>query len=148
MNDTTIITPNTNLFLGYSRIILLARNGVRLDIMNNCMDELTPAIWVKIITRGRKPLVIGGVYREFHLLLQQQPNNTDEIRQQINRWKRTVRGWKKASRDSKCILLGDINLDYTKWNDGEYRLKKLVQIVKEEIETEGFCQILRKITRS
>ena len=72
--------------MGYSRILLLAREGVKLDIMNECMDRDIPAIWVKLITRGRKPLVIGGIYREFHHLLQTPPNNTDEWSLQVKRW--------------------------------------------------------------
>ena len=64
-----ILKPNTELQLGYSRILLLVREGVKLSIMDECMDSMIPAIWVKVITKGRKPLIIGGLYREFHHLL-------------------------------------------------------------------------------
>ena len=143
-----VITPNTSYSMGYSRIILLVREGVKLDILDNCMDETVPAIWVKVISRGRKPIIIGGLYREFHLLLQNQhPNNTDDIKLQLERWKTTVNGWKKAARNSKCIVFGDININYNKWDQDDYRLKKFAQVVKDQIETEGFIQLLDKCTR-
>ena len=58
-----MITPNTSVRLGYSRLVLLVREGVRVSILDDCMSDTIPAIWVKVITRGRKPLVIGGLYR-------------------------------------------------------------------------------------
>ena len=143
-----LITPNTSISMGYSRIVLLVREGVRLNILDDYMDATIPAITVKLISRGRKPIIIGGIYREFHLLLQPTPNTSDDMKLQIIRWRRTVLDWKRAARNNKCIVLGDINLDYMKWNLNDYRLKKLVQIVKDDIETEGFFQLLGKITRS
>ena len=83
------------------------------------------AIWVKISTRGRKPLVIVGIYREFHHLLQPSPNNTDEWPQQVTRWNTTLNNWKKATKDSKSIVFGDLNIDFLRWNTPEYRLKKI-----------------------
>ena len=73
-----IVTPNTEISMGYSRIILLVREGVQLTILNNCMDDNIPAIWVKLTSKGKKPLTIGGIYREFHHLLQPLPNLTDD----------------------------------------------------------------------
>ena len=73
-----LITPNTMRRMGYSRLVLFVREGVKLDVMENCMSDDLPAIWVKLTTRGRKPLVIGGLYREFHQLLQPLPNMSDE----------------------------------------------------------------------
>ena len=143
-----MLTSNMHLHMGYSRIVLLAREGVQLKIMNDCMDKDIPAIWVKVTSRGRKPLVIGGVYREFHHLLQKQPNNTDDWELQLDRWKRTVDSWRKASKDAKCVLIGDLNINYLNWDLPNYRLKKLVQKVKDEIETLGFAQLIKTITRA
>ena len=55
-----MVTPKTDIQMGYSRIVLLAREGVRLSIMDDCMDGNIPSIWVKVTSRGRKALVIGG----------------------------------------------------------------------------------------
>ena len=142
-----IISPNTELSLGYSRLILLVRDGVQLNVMEDCMSNEVPVIWVKLVTRGRKQIVIGSIYREFHLLLQQAPNNTDDMRLQLARWRKSVSCWKKAARNAKCILLGDLNLDYCKWDDSNYRNNKMIQHTKDEIETMGFCQLVKDYTR-
>ena len=118
------------------------------SIMDNCMSDEIPAIWVKIITRGRKPLIIGGLYREHHLLLQPSPNNTDSRQLQKQRWMKSLRGWLKASRQSKCILVGDTNLDQLKWTNPEYRVSRMVQDTKDLIETQGFGQLVRGPTRA
>ena len=146
-----MVTPNTDISLGYSRIVLMVREGVELTIMNEYMADNIPAIWVKITSRGRKPLIIGGggrVYREFHHLLVPAPNNTDDKQLQLARWRKTILDWQRASRNSKCILIGDLNVDFLKWNDQNYRLKKFVQILKDEIEVSGFCQLVNSITRT
>ena len=143
-----IITPNTVDHLGYSRIVMLAREGIQLTKMNECMGNNIPSIWVKLTSRGRKQIVIGGIYREFHHLLHPPPpNDTDEWTLQVARWQKTINGWIKASKDSKCFLMGDLNIDYIKWDKPDYRLKKLVQMVKTQIETLGFCQLVNKVTR-
>ena len=142
-----LVTPNTELYMNYSRIVLLAREGVILTILNECMSNNIPEIWVKVSTRGRKPIVVGGVYREFHHLLQPPPNTSDDWGQQITRWKKTLENWKKAAKNTKCVVFGDCNIDYKKWNDPNYRLKKLVDLTKTEIEPQGFCQLIEEYTR-
>ena len=143
-----MVTPKTDIQMGYSRIVLLAREGVRLSILDNCMDGNIPSIWVKITSKGRKSLVIGGLYREFHHLLQPSPNNSDDWALQVARWKTTIASWKKASLNSKCIVVGDLNIDFLQWHLPTYRLKKLAQLVQDEITTLGFCQLVKTITRS
>ena len=143
-----MLTPNTHIHMGYSRILLLAREGVKLEIMDECMDPNLPSIWVKLITRGKKPMIIGGLYREFHHLLQTQPNNTDEWSLQVGRWKKTLESWKKATKNCKSIIIGDLNIDFLQWSEPSYRGKKLVQMMKNEIETSGFCQLITSFTRS
>ena len=68
-----MVTPPTDLEMGYSRIVLIAREGVHLTILNECMNGNIAAIWVQVTVRGKKPLLIGGAYREFHQLLQPPP---------------------------------------------------------------------------
>ena len=44
-----------------------------MTILNDCMADNLPVIWVKVSVRGRKPIVIGGTYREFHHIMQPPP---------------------------------------------------------------------------
>ena len=90
----------------------------------------------KYLSKGRseggdigRPMVIGGIYREFHHLLQPQPNNSNEPRLQLERWRRTIAGWKKAMQNSRCVVFGYFNLDHQKWADLDYRNAKMVKVV-------------------
>ena len=141
------ILPNTAIRMGYSRLVLLVKEGVRVSLMDECMADEIPAIWVKVITRGRKPLVVGGLYREHHLWLQQQPNNTDDRNLQNQRWMKSLTGWLRASRNTKCILIGDLNLDHSRWANPSFRTQRMIQDTKDLIETQGFCQMVKGMTR-
>ena len=47
-----------------------------------------------------------------------------------------------------CTLIGDTNLDFLKWQQPEDAQKTMVDRTKSEMETEGFTQIIRGITRT
>ena len=102
--------------------------------------------------QGRKPLVIGGVYREQHLLYPNAPrgtiNNSDAPSLQQARWSKAVNAWRSAATGQKCVLIGDINLDHLRWSDPESRNVKMVDMVKNTIETMGFCQLISGFTRA
>ena len=53
----------------------------------------------------------------------------------------------KYIRNARCIVLGDLNLDFLKWND-PISHQRLVELTKQEIETTGFSQIINTVTRS
>ena len=59
-----------------------------------------------------------------------------------------MQGWKKATKNSKCIVFGDLNVDFLRWHDPTYRGKKLIQVMKDEIVTLGYGQLIDKVTRS
>ena len=82
------------------------------------------------------------------LLLQVQPNLTGEPELQRQRWSRIVDGWKRAERNARVVMIGDSNLDFLRWNVPEYRVARMVQQTKDELETLGFCQMIRGFTRT
>ena len=47
-----------------------------------------------------------------------------------------------------CLIIGDTNLDKEKWNAPEQIHIHMVDLVKEEIKTLNYCQIIEGITRS
>ena len=60
---------------------------------------------------------IGGLYREHHLLGHPTPNPTGAPNLQLARWNLMLEGWKAAAAGKmNCAIVGDLNLDYTKWN--------------------------------
>ena len=142
-----IILPNTMEHLRYVRIILLVRNGIQVEVMTDCMEQDLSVIWVKVGRAGRRPLVVGGIYREQHLLRQGTPNLTDAMNCQEDRWNRTVLSWKRASRNAECIVTGDLNLDFLNWDNPLYNLR-MIEKIKLEIETLGFVQLVQGFTRT
>ena len=59
-----------------------------------------------------------------------------------------IENWKAASRDRNCIVLGDLNLDYQKWNSPDSSQEEMVLLTQHEIESTGFVQVIDQITRS
>ena len=57
-------------------------------------------------------------------------------------------GWKKAAKNKNCIQIGDTNLDFIKWQDPDQAHEKMVNRTKEEIESAGFTQVIRGVTRT
>ena len=73
--------------LKYSRIVLLAKEGLLFNIEHNRMNDEVSSIWLRVGGRGRRGLLIGGVYREHTLIRQEEPNNFGEQDHQEKRWK-------------------------------------------------------------
>ena len=59
-----------------------------------------------------------------------------------------VKIWKTASRNEKCIVTGDLNFDFAKWMDPDPRHSNMVDLMKSEIEVEGFFQLIKEYTRT
>ena len=66
----------------------------------------------------------------------------------MERWKLFINSWKRAAQTTYVMVMGDMNLDYSKWLDPEAWQVKLVDLLKNEIETLGFYQQVDSITRS
>ena len=48
----------------------------------------------------------------------------------------------------KCIVIGDINLDYIRWNNPETFQERMVDLVKNRLEIDGFVQLIGDHTRT
>ena len=81
------------------------------------------------------------------MLLQGTPNLLDAPDLQDDRWRRTLKRWLKATRNSKSVVIGDFNLDYSQWFNPTNNLR-MIERTKVEIETVGFVQMVQNITRS
>ena len=86
-------------------------------------------------------------YREFTLLHENSPPNSSDPSQQKIRWKSFTNQWKQAADKNSCWVIGDLNLDMMKWNDTNYEHKELVDILKDNIETKNFSQVITQPTR-
>ena len=146
----TNIYPKTegNLQLGYSRLILLVKNGVQVSILKDIMANDTSSIWVKVIKRGHKKVVIGGIYREHTLLKQPAPNNSNSEANQKERWNKILKQWVEVSKESDCVVIGDINLDSFKWDSPDFINRGMVEATKLEVEAIDFVQLVKGFTRT
>ena len=113
------------------------------------MDNSTSAIWIQVGNQGRKSITIGGMYREQHLLGFPTPNPTAAPNLQLARWNKMLAGWKAAvTGDKNCVIIGDLNLDHARWNNPSPGNQRMVERTKLVVETMGFSQLIKTITRS
>ena len=130
MEGHTLYHPKSMSIYNHSRLILLARSELNISIQLEHMEPEVASIWVKIVRKGMKKLLICGIYREHSIIFQNTPNATNSDTQQLNRWKSFISKWTTASRYTQCIVLGDFNLNYLKWTNPELRHRDMVNLVK------------------
>ena len=106
-------------------------------VMEDLMEPDISSIWIKLSRKGGGKLIIGGLYREHQHLGQGGEDISDDIRHQEDRWRRTVKQWQAAAAGAECIVIGDINLDFSRWAAPEQHHINMVEEVKVKIETIG-----------
>ena len=82
------------------------------------------------------------------MLCKPKPNPTKTDEAQLERWNKFLIGWKWASKSKFCVLVGDTNLDFLKWQNPDRKHEKMVQRTKDVIEEAGHTQIIKGKTRS
>ena len=91
-----MILPPTMTTLGYARVVMLIKEGINYKILDKCMNENISCIYIQLGFRGRKPLNVGGIYREQHLLKQPEVD-TARPNLQLARWRLILAGWKAVA---------------------------------------------------
>ena len=138
-----MIKPKTTNRLGYSRIIALVRSDVQVRIIPELKEEDLSTIWLKQ-EEQEEGLVVAGIYRE-HTLLGQPLSN--DLNEQITRWKRTMRQWDKNG-DRESLIIGDMNIDFLKWDNPDPSHTQLVEDTREITENLNYEQIVTGPTSS
>ena len=145
-----LILPNTMATLGHARLVMVVRQEIHVKKLDEFMDNENPSIWVRVGGTTKKSIVIGGLYREHQQLGQNLGDATwmEKKVMQEERWMKMIRQWQKAGNNGKCIVIGDLNLDFRKWHYPEQLQADMVSMVQDGIETMGFVQLITGITRS
>ena len=145
----TLYLPLTMNSLGYARIVLVARTEIDLNILNQHMDDQGATIWVQI-GKGRNKMTVGGIYREHVQLARGETHDTWMERQarQVERWRSIVNKWRMAGRQSSSTVIGDLNLNYLRWENPEAGYEEMIEMVQDELEVEGFTQLMTGYTRN
>ena len=81
------------------------------------------------------------------LLRQNTPNIPDDKDTQTGRWAQFIQQCSEASQQADCIIMGDTNLDHKKWNAPDNFHEDMVNLVKNNLETQGFLQLVQGPTR-
>ena len=136
------------LSLGYVRLALLARDNLDIHILTDHMEKDLSMIWLRLGRKTASSTILGGIYREQKLLLQSKPNLTGEPPVQLERWQRIIGHWKTIASSNKCTVIGDINLDFLRWENPDYHQKKMVELTQMEIELKGSVQLVKQVTRT
>ena len=133
--------------LQYSRIVLLSKVGQIFTVEHDRMNNDISSIWIKIGSRGKRSLRIGGAYRKHKYFRQPEPDNSKDQIQQERRWLKFISQWKSAGNSGPCVVIGDLNLDQNKWNTPEAGQENMVEMVKRQIETMNMHQMIQGPTR-
>ena len=142
----TMIFPKTFEEQKVARLVLIHKEDMQVKVMPELMDKSVAVVWIG--HRGRKPIVLAGYYREHQFILQDDRDDSGNPARQLDRLNKFVESWKKAEKGNDVIVLGDVNLDYVKWSQPEAAQTRMVDKIKNEVETLGFHQMVEKITRS
>ena len=143
-----MILPKSAQSHNFSRIVMLIKQGVQVEILDKFMDDLVAAIWIKIGAKGRKQITMCGIYREHKYIHNGAPEESESPASQKERWYKFVSTWTKATGKDDVIVFSDTNLDYVRWATPAHCIVNLVNKVKDEIETLGYFQMIEDITRT
>ena len=125
--------------LMYARIILLIKPEINYTLLDKHMESDTSAIWIKVSRQGQRNIVIGGLYRE-HQFLKQIDDSSADLKCQEDRWRRMIQKWTAVTTGYDSVVVGDMNLDHLSWQNPEHAHKYMTELVKTEIETQGFTK--------
>ena len=152
--DYEVVTPGYSLLttksmqaMGHCRLAVLLKEGTKVEVQNQYMEDNISSVWLKVCKRGGKKMLIGAVYREHSLLRQGDNGRSGNVDRQVERWTRQVAQWKIAARNTDCFVIGDTNVNMNQWNNPDADAIAVTDILKNEIVTEGFCQTVRGDTR-
>ena len=124
-----------------SRVVVYVRKDVKYKRRFDLENDVDAMLWLELSYKNGRKLLVGTIYREFKLA--RQPDNaTASGEAQITRWSRIVDSWEAAGLEGDVMVMGDLNLDWNKWNDFTGLKAKLRDIVNDKLITIGFAQII------
>ena len=132
---------------GTARLVLLTKESLDFKLRKDLMDDVFTSIWLKIKRPGVKGLLVCGLYRE-HQYLGQDTDWSLQPHEQNRRWSHFLRQVETARLSEICHIIGDVNLDFVKWNTPDYSQLQMITESKNILEAGGFFQLVKDVTRS
>ena len=110
---------------GTARLVLLTKESLDFKLRKDLMDDVFTSIWLKIKRPGAKGLLVCGLYRE-HQYLGQDTDWSLQPHEQSRRWSHFLRQVETARLSEICHIIGDVNLDFVKWNTPDYSQLQMI----------------------
>ena len=142
-----ITLPKTVTRNGTARLVLLTRDSLDFKLRDDLMDDIFTNIWLKISRPGTKGMLICGLYRE-HQYLSQDTDWSLQPTEQSKRWMNFLKQVETARLSEICYIIGDVNLDFVKWDAPDYSQLQMINDSKNCLEASGFFQLVKDVTRS
>ena len=140
--------------LEISRVVVYTHSSLVVKRRSDLEDSSLSAIWLEVGMPRKRKILVANIYREWQHMGQGHENQSGSIAAQLERWCLFLDKWETALSEGKEVLvLGDINLDFLKWNkdlpsnDSSSCLKKLSEQIFTRIFPLGVSQLIRVATR-
>ena len=111
------------------------------------MEQNIASIWLKFPRHGKKPFLLGALYREYRRANQQLPNISGDPALQKQRWSKALDQWANIQDGIEVLVVCDLNLDFLKWGDLDLHHREMIEVTKDKVETKGFAQMVKGATR-
>ena len=125
---------------------MLIHNDIQSKVREDLMSDKCSSIWVEIGHHSSKKILVCNLYREWRYLNQQ--NDESRSKQaQYERWQIFISQWEKALNENKeVVVLGDVNLDFLIWGNGNDSYDQLSQLIFDRIFPHGVVQCIKEAT--
>ena len=141
--------------LDIARMVVYTHSSLVVKRRHDLEDQSLSAVWLELGMPRQKKIIVGNIYREWQYMGQASSNSSGSIADQLQRWLVFIEMWEKVLNEGKEVMvLGDINLDFLKWNkgnlpanDSSIRLKQLNELVFNRIFPHGVKQLVTTPTR-
>ena len=127
-----------------SRVVAFIKEELSYEVVKKNMEgDLMPEIWLRLGHKGKRRMLLGFVYREH------KPWNSNDA--SVKSQEVRMKTWLEARRHiwqgtEETYLLGDINLDWNKKGDKNYRNSKMLKNLEVELSELGWAQLVKENT--
>ena len=137
-----------------SRVVVYVHNEIACKLREDLMNDKFSSIWLEINLPRQKKFLVCHAYRDWQYL--NQGNKVSKsLDAQLVRWVEFLNQWENGLKtDLECLVVGDLNLDHTKWtkdnlspNSITAKLKPLIEILFDKILPYGIVQCVVGPTR-
>ena len=123
-----------------TRLICLVKeqevNNSTIILRQDLMSEKFPSIWLELKQEHKQNILICGIYREWS------KEGLLNLEEQLTAFKILTKQIEAADLEKKnLIVMGDVNLCSSKWNEADFKLKTIAEEIKSTLAQCGMENI-------